>query len=128
MEKPFMKGDSFEIQLSIITRAEMGNETETQVGNFSFWVKILKYMILVSLFRKKIRKKVDFWNETMKTCFSAHLWARVPTLPMTTSLIVKYPEETLKPKFSRVDKTIVWVPFSEAFSNMRTPLRTTIDL
>ena len=34
MEKPFMKGDSFEIQLSIITRAEMGNETENQVGIF----------------------------------------------------------------------------------------------
>ena len=34
MEKPFMKGDSFEIQLSIITRAEMSNETENQVGYF----------------------------------------------------------------------------------------------
>ena len=34
-----MKGDSFEIQLSIITRAEMGNETENQVGNFFFIFK-----------------------------------------------------------------------------------------
>ena len=42
---------------------------------------------------------------------------------MTMSLIVKYPEETLEPKFSRVDKTIVWVSFSEAFNNMRTHLR-----
>ena len=29
-----MNGDSFEFQFSIITRAEMGNETENQVGNF----------------------------------------------------------------------------------------------
>ena len=34
MEKPFMKGDSFEIKFLMLTRAEMDTEKENRVGNF----------------------------------------------------------------------------------------------